>query len=123
MGLFDINIRKEIQVDKDKLIKQLEQELTLSSEELNIEKNTLLFKNFKPKGTFVNYDLNINLEKSKNSISLDIFGELLNVWIFVIIIVLGILFTYGIGVIIIVLFVYYQKIVATKYLNKFLEDI
>lgn len=123
MGIFDINIVREFKQDKEQLINNLKEKLSPLSNESEHEKNTLLFKNFKAKGTLLTYDVSVDIEKSKNDISLNIDGELLNVWILVILIVLGILFTYGLGLILIVGFAYYQKIVATKYINKILDEI
>ncbi|MDY0051172.1 MAG: hypothetical protein RBR65_01415 [Aliarcobacter sp.] len=42
--------------------------------------------------------------------------------IIAIVIILAIILTYGLGVILVVGFVYYQKIVATKYLNSLIEN-
>lgn len=123
MGLFDIQIKKDIQTQKDEVINYLENKLTPFSKDTTISEKTLFFKGFKPKSSLLTYDLNIDIEKSKKSISLNIFGELLHVWILVILVVTGILFTYGIGVILVIVFVFYQKITATKYLNNFLDNI
>lgn len=123
MGLFDIQIKKDIQTQKDEVINYLENKLTPFSKDTTISEKTLFFKGFKPKSSLLTYDLNIDIEKSKKSISLNIFGELLHVWILVILIVTGILFTYGIGVILVIVFVFYQKITATKYLNNLLDNI
>lgn len=123
MGLFDVSINKELQITKDELLSQLKTKFTSSSDETILEKNSLVFKNFKAQGTLLTYDLSIEVTPSKNSISLNIFGELLNVWIMVVIIVAGILFTYGLGVILLVAFVYYQKVVVTKYINKTLDSL
>ncbi|TLP39481.1 hypothetical protein [Arcobacter arenosus] len=123
MGLFDIQIKKDIQTQKDEVINYLENKLTPFSKDTTISEKTLFFKGFKPKSSLLTYDLNIDIEKSKKSISLNIFGELLHVWILVILVVTGILFTYGIGVILVIVFVFYQKITATKYLNNLLDNI
>lgn len=123
MGFFDVVINKELKAVKEELVSKLEKKLAPLSDETIKEKNSLLFKNFKAEGTLLNYDLSIEIEKSKESLSLNIFGELLNVWIMVIIIVAGILFTYGLGVILLVAFVYYQKVVVTKYINKTLDSL
>lgn len=123
MGLFDIHIKKDLETKKDEVVKYLENKLTPFCKDSTISNNTLFFKSFKPKSSLLTYDLNIDIEKSKKSISLNIFGELLHVWILVILVVTGILFTYGVGVILVILVVFYQKTVATKYLNKLLDDI
>lgn len=123
MGLFDIQIKKDIQTQKDEVIKYLENKLTPFCKDSTINNKTLFFKGFKPKSSLLTYDLNIDIEKSKRNISLNIFGELLNVWILVILVVTGILFTYGIGVILVIIYVFYQKTVTTKYLNNLLDNI
>lgn len=123
MGIFDITIKKDLEKNKDVLIEELKKKFTPLSEETSVEKNHLFFKAFKPEGTLLTYDLKVDISTSKKSISLNIFGELLNVWIMVIIIVVGILFTYGIGVILLIAFVYYQKTVGTKFVNKILDSI
>jgi len=123
MGLFDIQIKKDIQTQKDEVIKYLENKLTPFCKDSTISNKTLFFKGFKPKSSLLTYDLNIDIEKSKRCISLNIFGELLHVWILVILVVTGILFTYGIGVILVIIYVFYQKTVTTKYLNNLLDNI
>ncbi len=123
MGLFDIQIKKDIQTQKDEVINYLENKLTPFSKDSTISNNALFFKGFKPKSSLLTYDLNIDIEKSKRCISLNIFGELLHVWILVILVVTGILFTYGIGVILVIIYVFYQKTVTTKYLNNLLDNI
>lgn len=123
MGLFDVSIKKDLKITKEELISYLKKSFSSSSDEVIEEKNYLLFKYFKAKGAFLNYDLKIEINTSKNTISLDVFGELLNVWIMVIIIIAGILFTYGIGVILLVAFVYYQKIVVNKFINNTLNKL
>ena len=122
MGFFDVSMNKEVKVSKEEILTYLKKEFTPLCNETTIENKSILFQNFKAKGTLLTYDLNINIEKTKDRQLLEIDGELLNVWILVIIIVLGILFTYGIGVILIVGFAYYQKVAATKYINKILEN-
>ncbi len=123
MGFFDIHIKKDLETKKDEVIKYLENKLNPFCKDSTISEKTLFFKGFKPKSSLLTYDLNIDIEKSKKSISLNIFGELLHVWILVILVVTGILFTYGIGVILVILFVFYQKTLATKYINKLLDNI
>ena len=123
MGLFDITINKELNITKDELISKLEKKLNSLSAETIKEKDSLLFKNFKADGALLTYDLNIVIQQSKSSISLNIFGELLNVWFMVVIIVLGILYTYGVAIIILVAFAYYQKKVSTQFLNKLLDKL
>ncbi len=123
MGLFDIQIKKDIQTQKDEVTKYLENKLTPFCKDSTISNKTLFFKGFKPKSSLLTYDLNIDIEKSKRCISLNIFGELLHVWILVILVVTGILFTYGIGVILVIIYAFYQKTVTTKYLNNLLDNI
>lgn len=123
MGFFDIHIKKDLETQKDEVVKYLENKLTPFCKDSTFSDTTLFFKSFKPESSLLTFDLNIDIEKSKKSLSLNIFGELLHVWILAILVVTGILFTYGVGVILVIVFVYYQKTVATKYLNNLLDNI
>lgn len=118
MGLFDIKIEHKTKSKKD-ILPSLKTELQSNSKESLIKKNKLTLNKFKPPKSFLNYNLEIDL--SQNSINIE--GELQNVLIITILIILSILLTQGIGVILIVAYVYYQKTVATKYLNSLIEKL
>lgn len=123
MGFFDIHFEKELKTSKEEVINLLKTKITPFSKESNAPKNSLIFKNFKQDHSLLQYDLKVDINESKKYISLNIYGELLNVWILVIFIVLSILFTYGIGVILIIAYTYYQKKVSVKFLDKIFEEL
>lgn len=113
MGIFDIHIKKVEKQEKEILLK-IEELIKPNSKETELVASLLLAKNFKIKNSLLSYDLKI--DSTKNSLIIE--GELKEVLVLTILILLSILFTYGIGVILVVLYTYYQKIKATKYLEK-----
>ena len=123
MGIFDISTKqKSFSVEKkEQIIALLTKEFSQVSQKTSSSKNQLNFKNFSPKNVYLNYDLVVNIESSSDTFTLNFEGELQNLWILVILIILGILFTYGFGLIVIVLFVFLQKKVATKYIENSFE--
>lgn len=123
MGFFDVDLKKELSAPKIESIDFLEKKLSPFSKEIKIEKNSLILKNFKLDRSLLQYDLKIDFTESKKCISLNIYGELLNLWILVILIVTGIMFTYGIGVIIIIAYTYYQKRVTSKYIESIINKL
>ena len=122
MGMFDVQIIKELKLKEDKndlyeflkkqLFKDKQYEYTISNKKLNITKN--------PLNTFLKY--NINAKFDSNTLILD--AELDNSYTLFItlLIILSILFTYGLGILPIIGFVYYQKTKATKYLKTLLTN-
>lgn len=118
MGLFDINIEHKTKSKKD-ILNTLKNELESTSEESLIEEKKLTLNKFKTPKSLLNYNLEINMEQN----SINIAGELQNVIIITILIILSILLTQGIGVIIIVAYIYYQKTVATKYINSLIKTL
>lgn len=99
MGLFDVYIERNLEKSKIEVVNYLKNELTPLSKNTTTSENSLIFENFKPKYSLLNYNLEIVANESKKNISLNIFGELQNLWVLVILIIIGILLTYGIGVI------------------------
>lgn len=124
MGLFDISIRKEI-TSKNKsepLLNLLKEKISNDSKEsVSIDKDKLLLNNFSPKGVFLKFNLESQIVADGKKSILIIDGELQQVLLLVIIIVFSILFTYGLGVILVVGFTYLQKHLATKYLNHLID--
>jgi hypothetical protein len=122
MGMFDVQVTKELKLKKDKkdlyefLNKQLSKDdkydYTLDTNKLTISKN--------PIDTFLKY----NLSAQFDSDTLIINAELDNSYTLFItlLIILSILFTYGLGILPIIGFVYYQKTKATKYLKSLIEN-
>lgn len=117
MGMFDIGIVKTCKKDDD-ILKILEEKLKHSGKDSTLSYNLLEIDNFKTKNSLLSYDLKI--EKINNSVVLN--GELKEVLILTILIILSILFTYGLGLILVVGYTYYQKIVSTKYLEKVYKE-
>lgn len=124
MGLFDIGIRKEISLKKNsEPLNLLKDKISNDSKEpVSIENNKLLLNNFKPKGVFLKFNLESQIVAEGKKSILVIDGELQQVLLIVVLIVLSILFTYGLGLILIVGFTYFQKHQATKYLNHFIDN-
>lgn len=122
MGMFDVQVIKELKLEKDKndlyeffykqLSKDEKYDYTIKNDELNIKKN--------PLDTFLKYNLNAKFDS--NTLVID--AELDNSYTLFItlLIILSILFTYGLGILPIIGFVYYQKTKATKYLKTLLTN-
>lgn len=121
MGLFDVNIkRKAKKADKTEVFSYFKNSLKdFSKQSVVTNKESLTLKKFKVKNSFLKYNLTVSVDKSEILLE----GELQDVWMIVILIVLGILLTYGIGVIVIVAFVYYQKVIATRYFNTLIDKL
>ena len=124
MGIFDVQINKKIKLKKTnkdlfefikkRLLKDKDYENDLTREELSIKKCHI--------NTLLKYNISAKLDSNKKESTLQIDAELQDTLIIAIIIILAIVLTYGLGVILVVGFVYYQKVVATKYLNSLIEN-
>ena len=124
MGIFDVQINKKIKLKKTnkdlfefikkRLLKDKDYENDLTREELSIKKCHI--------NTLLKYNISTKLDSSKKESTLQIDAELQDTLIIAIIIILAIVLTYGLGVILVVGFVYYQKVIATKYLNTLIEN-
>ena len=124
MGMFDVQINKKIKLKKTnkdlfefikkRLLKDKDYENDLTREELSIKKCHI--------NTLLKYNISTKLDSSKKESTLQIDAELQDTLIIAIVIILAIVLTYGLGVIIVVAYVYYQKVVATKYLNSLIEN-
>ena len=124
MGIFDVQINKKIKLKKTNkdlfefikklLLKDKDYENDLTREELSIKKCHI--------NTLLKYNISTKLDSSKKESTLQIDAELQDTLIIAIVIILAIVLTYGLGVIIVVAYVYYQKVVATKYLNSLIEN-
>ncbi len=121
MGLFDITMKKDIRKqNKTKLLNTLKEMIEPHSKEnATFEDNQLHLENFKAPDSLLKYNVTATIENNE----LFIEGELQQVIFLVILILFGILFTYGILVILIVGYAYYQKSVATKFINTLLEQL
>ena len=121
MGLFDIQISKEL--ENDKTVDYLEKTLQkYSNETISREKDTLVLDKFQGEKSFLKYNLNAKKDKFQGKDFLVIDGELQNVWLFVILVILSILLTKGIGILPVILFVYYQKSVNTKFIKELINN-
>lgn len=126
MGLFDVGIKKKLtsKKSKEEILNTIKDEIKdFSEEKVNIKEENLSLVGFK--SSILKYNLSINLDKSNLGHELIIDGELQQfyVWILIILVIVSILFTYGIGVILVVAFTYLQKQSSTKFINDLLKDI
>ena len=124
MGIFDVQINKKIKLKKTnkdlfeflkkQLLKDKDYENDLSREELSIKKCHI--------NTLLKYNISTKIVTNKKESTLQVDAELQDTLIIAIVIILAIVLTYGLGVIIVVAYVYYQKVTATKYLNSLIEN-
>mgnify|MGYP003454092179 len=124
MGIFDVQINKKIKLKKTnkdlfefikkRLLKDKDYENDLTREELSIKKCHI--------NTLLKYNISTKIVTNKKESTLQVDAELQDTLIIAIVIILAIVLTYGLGVIIVVAYVYYQKVVATKYLNSLIEN-
>ena len=124
MGIFDVQINKKIKLKKTnkdlfeflkkQLLKDKDYENDLTREELSIKKCHI--------NTLLKYNISAKIDTNKKESTLQIDAELQDTLIIAIIIILAIVLTYGLGVILVVAYVYYQKVTATKYLNSLIEN-
>lgn len=126
MGLFDVVIREEItsQKSKKEISKVLEDKIKVySDEQVSTKDDVIILNSFK--SSILKYNLSINLDKSNKGFNVAIDGELQQFYIliFLALIILSILFTFGIGVIFVVVFAFLQKRSTTKVINSLLKDI
>lgn len=126
MGMFDVEFHENLNLKegnsnlfeffKKQFLKNKNYEIKIEKDSLNIEKLQL--------GSLLRYKLNITTstnKKEKTSQAI-ISAELQDTLILTIFIVLAIAFTYGLGIIPIIMFTYFQKVKATKYLKELLEN-
>jgi hypothetical protein len=124
MGIFDVQINKKIKLKKTnkdlfeflkkQVLKDKDYENEITREELSIKKCHI--------NTLLKYNLSGKILSNKKESTFQIDAELQDTLIIAIVIILAIVLTYGIGVILVVAFVYYQKVSATKYLNSLIEN-
>lgn len=124
MGMFDIQFTKEIKSkeEKDGLFQFIKTELQKNKEyENTIEKNRLTINKCHV-NTLTKYNLNIEFQANKKAGEIIVNGELLDTLAIAILVILAILFTYGMGVALVIGFVYYQKVKASKYLKSLIDS-
>jgi len=126
MGMFDIQFSKRTQLNYGNIHlfeffkKQLQKNRTYQSK---IEETTLTIEKYHI-NPLLKYKLNIHLQKNKkdNNSEITITGELQYTFLLTILILLSILLTYGLGIIFVIGFMYYQKVVVTKQLQTLLHN-
>jgi ABC-type protease/lipase transport system fused ATPase/permease subunit len=126
MGLFDVGIRKELKTQKDQATLEANiKELIKDYSENNIKDmdETITLEGFKT--SILKYNLSIILNKTNKGFNLAIDGELQQFYVLIlfVLIILGIIFTFGIAIIFIVLFAYLQKRKTSQFLEKKLEKL
>ena len=72
--------------------------------------------------TRYNLDINIQTNKKDNISEITVNGQLHDTLLLTIFIILSILLTYGLGIILVIGFTYYQKVVATKQLQMLIHN-
>ncbi|GEM_PF-1164337 len=126
MGLFDVVLQKELKIKKSKeeLLTLIKAELSNSSKNKpSFENGILCLNNFRAPTSILKYNLSANLEKTNDKYHLTVNGELQQVVIILFVILFSILYTYGLGVILVVAFTFFQKKFAEKYLTKTIEEL
>lgn len=88
-----------------------------------VEGNSVTLDGFK--SSIIKYNLIVTLQKSNQGYSLAIDGEIQQFFVLILfaLIIVGILFTFGIGIIFIVGFAYLQKQSTTKFINSILDKL
>lgn len=121
MGLFDVNLKRNVKTTNVKAVLNYFENVLKGCSTQNVvtSNESLSLSKFKIENSLLRYNLKLSVTKSEIAVE----GELQDVWMIVIFIALGILFTYGIGLIIVVAFVYYQKVIATRYFNILIDKL
>lgn len=117
MGLFDVSINKKLK--SKTILDKLKVELSSSSKDVSSTSNQLICKSYKIPKSLLRYDLDIKLNNNELSIE----GELQDVIFLVVLIVLGILFTYGVLVIVVAAYALLQKRITQKTIEAILKKI
>lgn len=123
MGLFDISIKKELPstLSKQEFLEELKTSLIQDKEyETKLDKSSLEIEKLHL-DTLLKYNCKITLEKQKKATSFHLEGQLHDTLVLTILIILAILLTYGIGVVLVILYTYLQKKKATKFINEVLD--
>jgi len=126
MGLFDVAIKKELKTQKDKTTIETALKESIRDYSENSIKDldeTITLEGFKT--SILKYNLSINLTRSNKGFNLNIDGELQQFYVLIlfVLIILGILFTFGIAIIFIVVFAYLQKKATTKVLESIIDKL
>ena len=126
MGMFDIQFSNKIKLAYGNihlfefLKKQLQKNKTYQN---RIEESTLTIEKCRI-NTLLRYNLDINIQTNKkdNISEITVNGQLHDTLLLTIFIILSILLTYGLGIILVIGFTYYQKVVATIQLQMLIHN-
>ena len=126
MGMFDIQFSNKIKSSYGNihlfefLKKQLQKNKTYQN---RIEESTLTIEKCRI-NTLLRYNLDINIQTNKkdNISEITVNGQLHDTLLLTIFIILSILLTYGLGIILVIGFTFYQKVVATKQLQMLIHN-
>ena len=126
MGMFDIQFSNKIKSTYGNihvfefLKRQLQKNKTYTN---RVEENTLFMGKCKI-NTLLRYNLEIDIQTNKKDKTSEIIvnGELHDTLLLAILVILSIIFTYGLGIILVIGFTYYQKVVATKQLQTLIHN-
>jgi hypothetical protein len=126
MGMFDIQFSNKIKLAYGNihlfefLKKQLQKNKTYQN---RIEESTLTIEKCRI-NTLLRYNLDINIQTNKkdNISEITVNGQLHDTLLLTIFIILSILLTYGLGIILVIGFTFYQKVVATKQLQMLIHN-
>ena len=124
MGLFDVTIKDKLKKEnlnkefldfmKKNILKQKDYATTQDNHSLTFSKSHL--------DTLLRYNTKIEIDSSKKQREINIEAELADTLVLTVLILLGILLTYGVGVIIVIVFAYFQKRKATAYLETLIKN-
>lgn len=124
MGLFDVSIKNKLKKDtihKDFLEFMKKNILRQKDYEIDQDNHSIEFKKAHLQ-TLLKYNTKIEIDSSKHEKEITVNAELADTLILTILIILAILFTYGFGVIVVVVFTYFQKKKATHYLETLITN-
>lgn len=126
MGLFDVNIRKELKTQKniDEVQTLIKENISEYSNELaKVEGNSISLDGFK--SSILKYNITATLQKSNQGFTLVLDGEIQQFYVLIlfVLIIVGILFTFGIAIIFIVAFAYLQKQSTKKFIDSLLDKL
>ena len=111
MGLFDLSIKEELNTkkSKDEILNSLKEKGVINKQEF--------------KSSILKYELDMDLEKSNTGYTLNINGELQQFYVLIlfVLIIFSILVTYGIGVVFVVAFAYFQRQTTTKFIKSLIS--
>ena len=124
MGLFDVSIKDKLKKDivnkdfiefmKKNIQKDRDYEILEDNHSIELKKSHL--------DTLLKYNTKIEIDSSKKEKEVNVEAELADTLILTVVILLGILLTYGIGVIIVVAFAYLQKKKANAYIETLIKN-